>query len=279
METGWYTLAHDLLDEAIRIDPDFHLAYVGKMLSNENMGYGMSDGDINYGKKMHEIMDSADFKVKLSIQEQLLVEALTKFQDGDDFSDGLKKMSEEFQKFRGLKDKIVQVVEGNVNLLSRNTYQILSRLADDDENVFALQLLTHNLNPYKNGKDSITPDSQKASTDAVFVYQRLGVNGAWQITADCSDIALYYSRWSFGRSLLDSQRTFLFRNTDPSDTSALLGEDEDNLLVHGLDVEYMSKALQRVNEYERLHFFQLQVLWTLCFRVKLKAYYCLTFYK
>lgn len=253
MEAGWYTLAHHLLDQAIDIDSEFHMAYVGKMLSNDNMGYGFP----SYKQRLRTILNSPDFEVKLSLQEQLIVKAFDKLQSADNFKDGLRKMSGEIRSYEGSKDKITDVIAGNAELLSDNAHESLLHLAETENNVYALQLLTHNLNPYTNGKTFGL--NEEASTKAVYAYQSLRVYGAWQISADCSDIALYYSEWGVGNSLLSGQRTFLFENTDGANPLALLREEENNLIVQGLEVKYMSKALARVNEYEILHFFQLQV--------------------
>ena len=257
MEVGWYKLSHHLLDEAIRIDPNFYMAWVGKMLSNERMGYGLVDGK-SYKDRMSEIYNSLDFKVKLSLQEQLLVQALSTFQNGSTYEEGLVGLIEVFSYYEGFKDPIIKVIEGNANLLQFDAYQILNTLAEDEKIVFALQLLTHNLNPYKNGKSRISLESRRAATDAVYHYQDLGIGGAWQITADCTDITEYYAEWKIGSLLLENQRIFVFDNISP-DPSFLLGENQDEIFVHGLNVTYMSTALYRVNAYERLHFFHIQV--------------------
>ncbi|XP_067942526.1 uncharacterized protein [Watersipora subatra] len=261
METGWYTLAKSMFNNATSIDPEFYLAYVGKMLANDDMGYGMNDENgVSYKTHMNEILVAPDFEVKLSLQEQLLVQALAAFQNGETLAEGLEAMIQVFIDYQGYKDNILKVIEGNANLLKRNTYQLLSDLAETDENVFALHLLTHNLNPYTIEKNRISGESQRAAIKAAYIYQGLGIQGAWPIIADCTDINAYYAQWQFGRLLLENQKNFLFRNTHPDDREFLFRDDDDDyIIVNGLEEMYTSKALLRIDEYERLHFFELQL--------------------
>lgn len=260
METGWYALAHSFFDQALERDPDYYMATVGKMLSHENMGYGVG----NYKEQLLSMSTSPDFRVKLSRQEQLLVQALNSLQNGKDFGAGLDAMTNTFDSDTSdtLKDYIIRVVDGNGNLLFKDQYQILASVAKSDESVFALHLLTHNLNPYKNGKNRITEASQKAATDAIFLFNKLEVTGAWVITSDCVDIAEYYSKWSVGIKLLSSHSSFLSVNGlyEPNPTSGtLLGQNDKEIFIRGINITYMSKSINNLNKYERLHFYQLQV--------------------
>ncbi|KAF6031904.1 hypothetical protein EB796_009806 [Bugula neritina] len=260
MEAGWYILAHDMLDKAIAIDSNYSMAYIGKILANKNMGYGLGDDVVpSYYEKLQEIANTADFRVKQSMQEQLLIEALIGLHSAPSLEEGLEVMIKIFSSDTTTKKNyILNVVDGNAQLLHFNNYKTIEGIAEDS-NTFALQLLTHNLNPYKNGKNIISPESENTATGAMYTFEALEVKGAWQIYSDCVDIAEYYAYWNKGQKMLSDQRDFLFRNTIESDDTALFKEVGDNLVVHQLEVVYMSRSLRRINEYERLHFFQLQL--------------------
>lgn len=261
MESGWYELARLQFDNATEKDPSYHMAYVGKMLSHELLGYGLSDDDgVSFKDKMKMIIDASDFDVRLSFQEQLLVKALYALQNGSDFLAGLAGMDNVFiEDTVTFKDNIIKVIEGNGNLLTGNSFIKLAQLADSEKNVFALQLLTHNLNPYKLGMNRTALREEKAAVDALFVYDELDIDGAWPITFDGSDIAEYYSKWTRGKSLLEGLREFLYTHKSKDDPSKLLGEDDVNIIVNGLNIPYVSKSMERIYIYERLHFFYIQV--------------------
>lgn len=261
METGWYSLARMMLNEATDRDPSYHMAYVGKMLSNDNMGYGLSDDEgVSYKERLKTILDADDFQVRLSLQEQLLVKALYEFQNSNSLKEGLEQMENVFvDDTSTFRDSTINVIAGNGLLLSGNIFSKLKQMADDESNVYALHLLLHNLNPYGAGKNRTGGRFEQPATDALFDYTKLNIRGAWPITFAGSDIAEYYSRWTRGRTLLTQFKGFVDQNFNENDASQLLGVDGNNLVVHGLDVTYVSRSLEQVYVYERLHFFNIQV--------------------
>lgn len=261
MESGWYSLARMMFKNATQLDPTYHMAYVGEMLSNENMGYGLANEDgSSFKDLMNNIIQSDDFEVRLSLQEQLLVKALFALQSGASLEEGLKDMNEVFiSNTATLKDSIINVVEGNGNLLSLGTFEILKQMGDNEGNVYALQLLLHNLNPYENGKNRTSAREQAGATDALYDYAPLNIKGAWPMTFDSSDIAEYYSVWNQGRNLLFNFKEFVALNYREDTPDKLLGSEGNNLIVNGLDVDYVSRSVERIYIYERLQFFNIQV--------------------
>lgn len=259
MEVGWYNLAHDQLDYAIDLDPDYYMAYIGKVLSNENLGYGMSDAKIgNYKDKLIEINSRPDKQLRLTFQEQLLLDALIALQSADTFSQGLFDMDDVFNEdSETVRDNILAVIRGIGLLLSVDSHITLDSVADASANVYALQLLTHSLNPYNN-ENRTTTTLMNAAIKAVFTFQGLDIRGAAQITADSVDISEYYGRWSLAYTRLSAQRNFLFSSVRDNPTSlfTIVG---DSIVLQGLDLDYMSISVQQINEYERLHFYELQV--------------------
>lgn len=258
MEAGWYDLAHDQFNKALERDPDFYMAYIGKALSNEDMGYGMGDSVVeSYKDKLNEIKDRPDIPLKLSFQFQLLLKALVDLNNADNLQKGLEAMSKAFTDDDMTKTSYIdRVVSGNALLLRLDAVGPLQTRSEN--NVFALQYLTHNLNPYKNGKKRNTLPLREAAVDAVFTYQKMEVYGAWRITSDCIDITEYYAQWSLAHSVVDNERYFLTRNIGENEGS-LLKVDGENIIVRGLDVKYMGQSLRRINAYERFHFYSLQV--------------------
>lgn len=262
MEAGWYNLARMMFNNATTIDENYHMAYVGRMLSHTDMGYGLIDIDgVSFKDRLKLILDSVDFEAKLSYQEQFLVRALHTLQSGADYQKGLNEMSLVFADNTGntLKDVIIKVIEGNGLLLARGVLDRLKQLAKDEKSVYALQLLTHNLNPYGAGENRTSLAEQEAVVEALFIFADLNVNGAWPITFAGSDIAEYYSKWTRGFNLLSKLKEFRFANTRTNDADRLLIEDDTDYIVNGLNVKYVGKSKLRVYIHERLNFFSIQV--------------------
>lgn len=258
MEAGWYDLAHDQFNKALERDPDFYMAHIGKALSNEDMGYGMSDNVVkSYRDKLNEIKDKPDIPLKLTFQFQLLLKALIALNNADNLQKGLKAMSDVFTDDAMTKTSYIDlVVAGNALLLHSDSFRPLQTRSEN--NVFALQYLTHNLNPYKNGKDRKSLPLREAAVDAVYTYEKMEVHGAWRISSDCIDITEYYAQWPLAHSVINSQLYFLARNIVERDDGLLKVQGED-IVVRGLNVTYMGQSLRRINAYERFHFYMLQV--------------------
>lgn len=263
METGWYNLAHDQLNYAIDLDPEYYMAYIGKVLANENLGYGQTDDKVgmSYKDKLLEIDGTPDKHLRLTLQEQLLLTALITLHTADTFEQGLVDMDNVFtEDTETQRDYILAVIRGIGILLSESSHVTLENAADDYENVYALQLLTRTLNPYRpENRNRTTEALMKAAIKAVFTFQGLNIRGADEITEDCVDISQYYGRWALAFTRLQAQRDFLFTKvgTSPDD---LFTVDNGTIVLQGLNMDYMSVSLQLINEYERLHFYELQVI-------------------
>jgi len=199
MEAGWFSLARNQFQEAINLDADFYFAYIGKILSNPDMGYGGDDTDIgNYKEVLDDLQHRLDLPVRLSYQQLQEFTAIHALLNGTDYEDGLKRMKAVFDEdTKTVADYIGRTLRGNNLLLLSDSHETLSNVANGGK-VFALQYLTHNLNPYKNPRRT-TPILSKAAKDAVFIYRSLEIVGSWQITADSVDIAEYYHEWALGK--------------------------------------------------------------------------------
>lgn len=256
LEAGWYTLSKDQFKKALDVDPDFYTASIGLILSHDNFGYGGKDDVIgSYKTKLQGIDEQLDIDLKLTKQFKLILKALLALHNSETLEGGLQRMNTIFSTDSDTKrNYILRVIAGNVQLLLYNAYGPLARISK--KNVFALHYLTHNLNPYGNGRMRTSLALRDAAISAVFTYQALEVDGAWQISADCIDIAEYYARWSLGKVRLDAQRNFMFRNIGDDE---LFRREANDIITNGLEVKYMSLSLKRISEYERLHFFELQV--------------------
>lgn len=233
------------------------MAAIGLILSNENMGYGGTDDVIGgYKAKLEEINQQKDLDLKLTKQNQLILKALLALHTAQSVQDGLSKMNSVFsQDHETKRNYATRVIAGNTQLLRFNSFGPLATIAKSNR-IFALHYLTHNLNPYGNGKKRTSPALRKAAIDAVYIYQKLEVDGTAQISADCIDVAEYYADWETGKSTLDAQRIFLVKNVGDN---LLFREEGSDIITNDLDVKYMSLSQRRINEYERLHFFELQV--------------------
>lgn len=237
------------------------MAYIGKTLSNTDMGFRLIDSDIgSYKQVLSDIYHKPDLDLKLTYQQMLLLKALVAFHSGEDLQNGLERMNEAFLAEETTQISYVEtVISGNSLLLSLNSHAPLQQHSAN--NVFALKYLTKNLNPYKGGWKRRSVEQGEAAVASVYTYQSLEIDGAWKITADCIDIAEYYAEWALGKTRINAQRNFLIRNTGPN-ADMLFREDGSLLIANGLEVPYMSRSLRRINEYERLHFFELQVGYT-----------------
>ena len=256
MEVGWYDLAHNQFSQAIRLDPNYYMAYIGKILSNENLGYGMSDVHVgNYRMLLTNISRRADFKLRLTFQEQLLFQALYALHRADSFGQGLQMMKTVFDNdSTTLFNSHLSVIKAYNALELLEEWQPLANIAIDHHNVYALHLLTHKLNPYREE----TNGTRLAALAAVFAFRRLGVEGAHSIIIDCTDIAEYYGHWFLGKTLLQTFSDFLFSNMGGKSTDLLMVQN-DMVTLRGVDVAYIRTSLQHVYLLERFHFYQLQV--------------------
>lgn len=257
MEAGWYELAHDQFNKALEKDEGFYMAYVGKVLSNEDFGFQQTDDEIgSYKEKLNEISQKDDLDGKLTMQQKRILKALTALHNEEKFSDGLRAMAGVLQDVK-TDDKssyVDDVIGGNVLLLRADNVRVLQSRSSD--NVYALQYLTHNLNPYKNGKKRQSDDLRGTAIYAIYTYLELEVRGAAQITADSVDISEYYAQWRLGIARIRSMNSFVFGQTSDNGLFRIEG---DNYMVNGLDVFYMSVSFYEISVNEKLHFFYLQV--------------------
>lgn len=268
MEAGWYELAYHQFNEALARDEEYYTAYIGKSLSYENFGYGLTDSPTlrSYKDILNEIQNQPNLSFKLTLQQKLLLRSLVELHNGSNLKDGLEKMIDVFLTDEKTEvDYVARVVSGNALLLKSDIFSPLE--SHSENNVFALQYLTHNLNPYHNGKNRTTYALRDVAVRAVHLFNDLGVNGAARIMADCIDITLYYAEWFLGRQLIDSMRDFLFRNVGPE--PYLFREEDGKLITNGLNVTYMSQAWRRFTEYEIRHFHSLQVKHTPAYKSNL----------
>ena len=259
MEAGWYELAHQQFTLAISLDSNYYMAYIGKMLSNEHMGYGGADEQIgNYNSKLLEISQKADVYLRLTYQEQLVLRALLALHGQETLQLGLRKMKDVFDKdTKTLIDTFVSVIKGYNVLELLDAWQPLASITKAKSNVYATRLLTSSLNPYRY-RNRTTDIFRQAAIDAVYIYRGLEIIGAQRIAADCIDIAEYYGRWLLGYGVIETQRVFLLKNIGVT-SKDLFYVQNDSIILQGLDIPYMKRSLQSVYEYERLHFYQLQV--------------------
>lgn len=260
METGWYELAHYQFEHSIGLDSDYYMAYIGMILSNEQMGYGMSDRLVgNYSDRLLWISHQSDVNLRLTYQEQLLLKSLLALHRADNFTHGLTLMETVFDSDKDtLPDYIITILKNYSALILHATWQPLINFAELNLNAFALQLLTHSANPYRATDPSVAAGLRQTALSVVYLYQSLAIGGAHTMSADSIDIAEYYGKWSLARTEIEAQRAFLLSNIGEKETDLLM-VNENDIVVRGLDVRYIKISDQSLDEYERLHFYQLQV--------------------
>lgn len=259
MEAGWYSLAHQQFSLAIDLDTDYYMAYIGKVLSNQNLGYGMSDEKIgSYKERLKNISMQRDVNLRLSYQEQFLLQALVALHSGHSMEQGLIYMNKVFdENVSVVPDYILSVVRAYGLLITAHVYQPLAKIAKSENNVFALNLLVNNLNPYRVERRRLNL-WKDAALSAVFTYQGLGIRGAQEIALTCVDIAEYYGAWSLAKTIVDLENGFLFTNIGNQSVDLFVRENEA-ISVRGLNVTYLRLSRWLVYKYERLHFYMLQV--------------------